>query len=223
MLRRRWFAAAWFAADCWFTRTPAVIVVCSLAAAIVIDACAARSRAALVRGAVTLLWAMPIAALGLVAYMSMTHAVTGDWLSFRKAYVAWEPCEVLTWRDLTLRTIADALFRFPQRPTLYLAVGWFLTAPFLIVTQRRRMPPVLTVFAAGAFLFFLVNDGPLEPFHDTLRWLSVVFPLPYALVLVFLDRRPPWRNLLCTLWPLASLLGYAWFVQRFVTSKLWVS
>src|SRR5262245_3747898 len=66
MLRRRWLAAAWLAAACWFTRTPAVVVVATLAAAIVVDAGAARSRAALRRAAVTLAVTMPIAALGLV-------------------------------------------------------------------------------------------------------------------------------------------------------------
>src|SRR5262252_7504999 len=66
MLRRRWFAAAWLAAACWFTRTPAVVVVGTLAAAIVMDAFAARTREGLLQGARRLCWALPIAGLGLL-------------------------------------------------------------------------------------------------------------------------------------------------------------
>ena len=222
LLRRRWFAAAWLAAACWFTRTPAVVVVGTLAAAIVVDACAARTRAALWRGGVTLLWALPIAALGLFGYLAMTHAATGDWFAFRKAYVAWQPCEVLTRRSITFRTLTDALLLFPSRPTLRIAVAWFLAAPVLVCLQRRRMPPLLSVFAAGAWLFFLVNDWQFEPYHDTLRWLSVVFPLHYAMVTAIAARRPWLRNVLGAGWLLASLAAYVWCVQLFV-SRQWVS
>ena len=222
MLRRRWFAAAWLAAACWFTRTPAVVVVGTLAAAIVMDAFAARTRTALLQGARRLCWALPIAGLGLLAYMLMTRSAAGDWFAFRKAYVAWQPCEMLTQRSMTFRTIGDALLLFRDRPTLKIAVAWFLAAPVLVCARRRSMPALLTVFTAGVWLFFLANDWQLEPYHDTLRWLSVAFPLHWAVV-DLLVRRSRWQRFaLGGCWLLASASVYVWCVRLFVTRQ-WVS
>src|SRR5207249_2628017 len=203
MLRRRWFAAAWLAAACWFTRTPAVVVAFALAATIVVDAFASQpARAAWKRATITLLWAMPIAALGLLGYMTMVHAATGDWFAFQKAYVAWQPCEVITRRSVTFRTVMDALTLFPARPTLKIAVVCFLLTPILVCLQRRRMPAALSIFAASAWLFFLLNDWQLEPYHDTLRWMAVVFPLHHALALTFEVPGPRLRCGLCVAWSL---------------------
>jgi len=222
MLRRRWLLAAWLAAACWFTRTPAVVVVGTLAAGIVVDACAARSRAALWRGAATLAAAMAIAALGLCGYMAMMRAATGDWFAFAKSYVAWQQVEVLTHRNLDFRTVYDALLLVPQRPTLLLAVGWALLVPVLVCLQRRAMPPLLTIFAAIAWSFFLLRDWQLLPYHDMLRWLAVVFPAHVALVAQLRELPPNWRAPIGALWLLGSGVAFVWCVELYARGR-WLS
>jgi len=219
MLRRRWFLAAWLAAACLFTRTPAVIVVGTLAAGIVVDAVSARGRAALGRAAGTLAVTMPIASLGLVGYVLMTHAATGDWFAFRKSYVAWQPCEVLNHRNLDLRTVYDALLLTGLRPQLLLAVIWALLVPVLVCLQRRAMPLLLSIFAAIAWSFFVWNDWQLLPYHDMLRWLAVVFPAHFALVSQLARLPAGWRLAAGLCWFGASAAAYAWCVYLFVTGQ----
>jgi hypothetical protein len=222
MLRRRWLLAAWLAAACWFTRTPAVIVVATLAAGIVLDAFGARTRTALVRGAAMLVATVAIAALGLFGYMLMMHQATGDWFAFQKAYVAWQPCEVLSHRNLDLRTVYDALLLVDRRPVLLLAVGWALLVPVLVCLQRRAMPVLLSVFALIAWSFFLWNDWQLLPYHDMLRWLAIVFPAHFALV-AQIGRLPArWRIAAFVAWFAASAAAYTWCVWLFATGQ-WLS
>lgn len=222
MLRRRFLIAAWFAAACWFTRTPAVVVVGALAAAIVLDALATQPCGRWLRSLGTLVFAMAISAIGMLGYMAFGYELTGDWFAFYHSYVAWDRCEVQTWRGLSLRTLADAISLFKERPTVRIAAAWFCTVPVLVCLQRRRMPFLLSVFAAGAWTFFFLRDWARLPFHDMLRWLAVVFPLPYAVVTWAEERGPRLRYVLLSCWLLGSMALYVWCVNRYVTER-WVS
>lgn len=221
MLRRRYLVAAWFAAACWFTRTPAVVVVGALGATIVLDALAG-GGGGWRRTIGTLLLAMGISALGMLGYMAFGYHLTGDWFAFYQSYVAWERCEVETWRGGSLRTLADAWALFKVRPTVRLAAAWFVVVPVLVCWQRRRMPVALTVFAAGAWTFFFLQDWPRLPFHDMLRWLAVVFPIPFAVVTFLEERGPRLRAVLGACWLIGSVCLYVWCVNRYVTER-WVS
>lgn len=222
MLRRWWIAAALLAAACWFTRTPAVVVVGALCAAILLDGWQSSAPRALLTATGRVLLCGAIAATGLLGYMAMVHHVTGDWFAFRTSYVAWEPTEILNQRGITMRSMADALYLYPDRPTLFLAVPWFVLLPVLVFVQRRTMPPVLVVFTGGAWLFFLVNDWLRIPYHDMLRWLAVVFPASWAVVTLIAARGPVLRVLLGCIWFGASIVLHVWCTIRYVTG-LWVS
>ena len=222
LLRQRWLAASILAAACWFTRTPAVIVVATLAFAIVVTALRRYDgRAAAAYALRTLAWTMPIAALGLLAYMAILWRSVGDPLAFLRAYVAWEPVEVLSARTLKLKTpVAATLLH--TGPTIKVAVIVFLLTPVLILLHRKRMPIELSMFAASAWLFFLANDVALNPFVDMMRWMAVVFPLHYALVLCFESLAPRLRRPALAVWLLTSTALYLWFVARYVRNE-WVS
>lgn len=222
MLRRWWLAAACCAAACWFTRTPAVVVVGSLCVAVLLDGWQSRAPLALLKSFAMAVLCGAVASLGLLGYMAMVHHATGDWFAFRTSYVAWEPTEILNHRGITLRSMADALYLYPDRPTLFLAVPWFVLLPVLVFVQRRTMPVVLTVFTGGAWLFFLVNDWLRIPYHDMLRWLAVVFPASYAVVTLLEARGRLLRVVLGVLWFATSLALHAWCTIRYVTG-LWVS
>jgi hypothetical protein len=170
----------------------------------------------------TLVLAMAISSIGMLGYMAFGYHLTGDWFAFYQSYVAWERCEVLTWRGGTLRTLADAWSLFKLRPTVRIAALWFVAVPVLVCLQRRRMPVALTVFAAGAWTFFFLRDWARLPFHDMLRWLGVVFPLSFAIVTFLEERGPRVRVILGSLWLLGSIALYVWCVSRYATEK-WVS
>lgn len=222
MLRRWWITAALLAAACWFTRTPAVVVVGALGAAILLDGWQSTKPHALLKAVAKAVLCGAIASTGLLGYMAMVHHVTGDWFAFSASYVAWEPTEILNQRGITLRSMADALYLYPDRPTLLLAVPWFVLLPVLVFVQRRTMPPVLVVFTGGAWLFFLVNDWLRIPYHDMLRWLSVVFPASWAVVALITARGPVLRIVLGGLWFGVSIGLHVWCTIRYVTG-LWVS
>lgn len=222
MLRKRWIAASLLAAACWFTRTPAVVVVGALCAAILLDGWQSTAPRALLKAIGKAVACSAIAATGLLGYMAMVHHATGDWFAFSTSYVAWEPTEILNQRGITLRSMADALYLYPDRPTLLLSVPWFVLVPVLVFVQRRTMPPVLVVFTAGAWLFFLVNDWLRIPYHDMLRWLSVVFPASWAVVTLIDSRGTVLRVLLGSAWFGGIIVLHVWCTIRYVTG-LWVS
>jgi hypothetical protein len=223
MLRRRFLAAACLAAACWFTRTPAVVVVLTLAASIVIDALRRHeTRRAVFAALRTLAWAMPIACVGLAGYMAILYRSVGDPFAFVSAYVNWEPCEVLSWRTLKLKTPVAATLLFSDRPTIKLAVAVFLATPVLIALQRKKMPVELSLFTAFAWVFFLANDATLDPFCDMMRWMAIAFPVHYAIVLAFEGLRPSFRRWALPLWLVSSTCAYLWCVSRYVCNE-WVS
>ena len=223
MLRRRWLAASCLTAACWFTRTPAVVIAATLAAAVVIDTLRTqRGWAALTQSVSTLAWTMAIACTGFLAYMAILWGSVGDPFAFLRSYVAWEPCEVLSWRTLKLKTPVAATLLYSDRPTIKVAVVVFLLTPVLIAIQRKKMPVELSLFACGAWLFFLVNDVALDPFVDMMRWMAVVFPVHYALVLCFEGLAPQLRRITIGLWLVSSTVAYLWFVARYVRNE-WVS
>lgn len=221
MLRRRYLAAACLAAACWFTRTPAVVVVGSLLATIVLDELAV-GRNGWPKTLLMLFLTSAIAAIGMVGYMAFGYHLTGDWFAFYQSYVAWERCEVVTWRGVSLRTLADAWSLFKVRPTVRIAALWFVAVPVVMCLQRRRMPVALSVYAAGAWMFFFLRDWARLPFHDMLRWLAVVFPVSYAIVTFLEERGPRLRLVLGAGWLLVSCALYVWCVNRYVTER-WVS
>lgn len=216
LLRRRYLPAAALAALAWFTRTPAIVLVAALGTAIVLDTLTPPHDLRRVwRGALQLGLAMPIAALGLLGYMALLHFQVGDAWAFRKAYAAWGALETQEPRNLELKTLADA-WLMPNQPTVRLSLATFLVIPLVVWPQRTRMPAVLTLFTAGAWLFFLSQDWVSFPFHDMLRWTAILFPFHFAVVLAFAAlparcRLPAWG-----LWFAASLCGFVWCASRFV-------
>lgn len=221
LLRRRWLPAALLVAACLFTRTTALVLVGTLAVAVVLDAFATRGfwQAAL-RSGLRLLWTIPVAMLGLLGYMVMLQVQVGDASGFRRAYLAWGPCEVLAPRRLELKSVVDALHA--PHATVKLSLLSYLLMPLVVWPQRCRMPAVLTAFAFGAWLFFLSQDWLAAPFHDMLRWLAPVFPFHYALVTMCERLRRPWYGIALTGWVAVSTVTYAWCVWRYVRHD-WVS
>jgi hypothetical protein len=169
MLRKRWLPAALLAGAAWFTRTPAVVLVGTLAVAIVLDAAKRPTLRLAIRHAwLRLSWALPIAALGMLGYVAMVNSAVGDPWAWRKAYVGWGSIEILSTRGIELRTAVDAFWFLSDRPTVKLATLTFVLTPILVWVQRATMPPVLVAFAAGAWCFFLSQDWALAPYlgHD---------------------------------------------------------
>lgn len=222
MLRRQWLPAAACTALCWFTRTPAIVVAATLGVAILLDGWQRGGWRSVSRAVAMAAACGGISALGLVAYMSVTRDATGDWFSFQRSYVAWELCEIRNLRSLTFRPAADVLMLFPDRPTVRLSLAWALLVPLIVWAQRRTMPPVLTVYCAGAWLFYQFNDWLLIPYHDMLRWLAVLFPVSFAIVTFIQVRGPRTRILLGACWLAASLAAWFWCAQRYVAQE-WVS
>ena len=223
ILRRKWFFAAVLAGAAWFTRTPAIVLVGTLGFAIVLDALRRPTlMRALRRAWMTLSWTMPIAALGMLGYMAMVHAAVGEWMAFRKAYIAWGPVDIASRRNLELKTAVEAFWFFTDRPTLKLAVLSFLATPIVILLQRRHMGPVQVAFSLGAWCFFLSQDWLLAPYWDMVRWMAVVFPFHFAIVGMLDGLRGRARKIGYAAWITASAVGFVWFARLFLNRE-WAS
>ena len=107
----------------------------------------------------------------------------------------------------------------------------FLLVPLLVWPLRTLLPPILTIFTGGAWLFFLARDWITAPYHDMFRWMAVVFPVHYCLVL-WCERLPaglrlggwrfPVRKVAYGLLVLGFALGFVLFVDKFARRR-WVS
>jgi hypothetical protein len=219
--RGRWLSAAGIAAAAVFVRTPALLLVATLAVVIVADAMTVGSaRVALRRAARRAGTALPVASLGLLATMLVLYVQIGEPLAFLHAYSAWDSSLVQDWRHFTFENVAEALTIHAQHLAIPIAVAFFVLGPLAVIVQRRDLPPALLAFAACAFLLFLSQNTMACPFQNHLRWLALVFPFHYALVLCC--ARLPWGNALYWCGVAACLPTYAYFVSRFVRG-LWVS
>jgi hypothetical protein len=222
LVDRRYLAAAILASLATFTRNPGVVLIATLCGAVLLDAAREQPLArALWSATLRLACLVPITLFGFLVYVLWTALAGGDLLAFQRAYDAWSHYHVGPWRSLRGETAADVLALFFGKPTL-LAIVTFLGLPLLVFTQRTKLPVVLVLFSAIAWLFFLAQDFPASPYHDMLRWTAVVFPMHFAAVCV-LDALPRWRLpayvLVCGL----CAAGLVYFVQRYISGTAWVS
>lgn len=219
---RRWWLAAAAAALAMFVRVPAVVLVATLAVAILADATAGGGgRGAIRRAAGRLAITMPIASLGLAAHMLVLHFAVGDPLAFLKAYSAWDLALVQDARHWTFENAAEALAIHARGPLSYpIAVLFCVLAPVVLIVERRSLPLPMLAFASFAWLLFLSQNTMAYPFQNHLRWLAVVFPIHHALVLCC--RRLPLGRVLYWLGILCCAVAYVYFVSRFVRAR-WVS
>jgi hypothetical protein len=221
LLDRRYFAAALLASLATFTRNPGVILVGTLCAAVLLEAAREGSLRAWWAATLRIAVLLPVALFGFLIYVLWTGWAGGELLAFHRAYDAWSHYHVGPWRSLRGETAADVLGLFFGKPTL-LAVVTFLGLPLLVFTQRAKLPVVLVLFSAIAWLFFLAEDFPASPYHDMLRWTAVVFPMHFAAVCA-LDALPRWRLPAYVLACVLCAVGLAYFVQRYISGTAWVS
>jgi hypothetical protein len=235
LLRRRWLPAACCVALALAIRTPAVVLLGTLVCALGLDAFATRPFGPAVRAlAVRAALLVPLALLGLVAYAGTMWVQFGDPFAFVHAYVAWGFYDTGDLRSLRLETVGDTIRLYPGEhyfdSIVLQSMVSFLLVPLIVWPLRTCMPAILTVFTAGAWLFFLARDWIAVPFHDMFRWMAVVFPVHYCLVL-WTDRLPALRfggrrlDLRVPAYWLLVLgfaVGFVLYVEKFI-KRSWVS